>query len=994
MAINTQKIFIPMTKGVNQKADELTFTENQTVENYIFNKKGAIEKRKGYDTVENEATLLTGINKITTYKNQLLAFTFNEMNTLKFQGVSNNADFVPIDDFSLANVTKSNVKANNNEQINMTSASNDYIRVIAYVEDDIDYVEVYDINSGVMVTREVLTSVADKGKVHIKKSPADDGINIFYHDTDSFLYGLSAKTVSNVGNISGATSLVKAIHADSIFDVFASDLVPTVPFYVIHKSTTANECDVLAISTLNAVLGTITMTSMTPIAGSSISIHAQAATDTTIHYNMFWYESLTLTTGCKSALYSSGTSGYIISPVATHPTNYRGTSLSEYKVTQIDYKTGVSITMFNTRSNHLQFDRNQIMIIVVDIDNGIYYTMDYDYTDGILKGSALSTNAYKLNDKIYFGTYMESELQPTSFVFSFDVIPAAVATSLLTVWLKEVAVAKYNTLLAGTYSKHDRLAEPTITANGAEFLSGKKTRLLSNNGDLYSLEGIDLIDFNVNDASLSTIETNNSLYIAGGIPSTYDGASLVENGFNHHPETTALTIFGAGTGVLTAGDYQYVAVYSWTDNNGNIYKSAPSLPLSITATALDKASVTVSYLNITQKEDVKVDIYRTEADGTVFYKLNAYTTDNVKTTVDVVFNDDATSDTQLVGNELLYTTGGILEHISTGNADIAVEHKNRVWLAGQDDPLTISYSKYLKGEGVQFSAFLNLQMETEGGDITALASFNSNLIVFKKSAIYTVSGDGANDLGINSTLTEPFLVSSDIGCINKESLVQTETGIYFKSNKGIYKMDRGLNISYIGAQVEDYNSQDVKSATSVSAENEIRFVVDTDILVYNTEFGQWSTFDITAADSVLFEDKHTIITGDKVKKQNTDNFDNTSDGIVSTLTTGWLKLQGVQGLQRVKKIGFAFTQVNIFSVDISINYDDTVVQTINFAGDTYNELEHLVYRLDKQKCISIKFSIRDNTATYPGGSSTNTQLSGITLEVGLKKGFDKIKVTN
>ena len=50
-------------------------------------------------------------------------------------------------------------------------------------------------------------------------------------------------------------------------------------------------------------------------------------------------------------------------------------------------------------------------------------------------------------------------------------------------------------------------------------------------------------------------------------------------GFNVYPEYLYTTNPPA-SGALSAGQYQYVAVYEWMDNEGNIHKSAPSPALT------------------------------------------------------------------------------------------------------------------------------------------------------------------------------------------------------------------------------------------------------------------------------------------------------------------------------------------------------------------------------------------------------------------------------
>jgi hypothetical protein len=76
-----------------------------------------------------------------------------------------------------------------------------------------------------------------------------------------------------------------------------------------------------------------------------------------------------------------------------------------------------------------------------------------------------------------------------------------------------------------------------------------------------------------------------------------------------------------------------------------------------------------------------------------------------------------------------------------------------------------------------------------GGDITALKAMDDKLIIFKENAIFYLSGDGPNNLGQQDTFIEPQLISSDIGCSVKNSVVLTPAGIFFKSHKGIHLLE-------------------------------------------------------------------------------------------------------------------------------------------------------------------------------------------------------------
>jgi hypothetical protein len=92
---------------------------------------------------------------------------------------------------------------------------------------------------------------------------------------------------------------------------------------------------------------------------------------------------------------------------------------------------------------------------------------------------------------------------------------------------------------------------------------------------IYSQTGINLASFELNN-SVNTSEIGNNLHISGGFLWMYDGVKAVEHGFHLWPEDiTAVGSIAAGS--LAVQQYYYQVCYEWTDNQGNIHRSAPSV---------------------------------------------------------------------------------------------------------------------------------------------------------------------------------------------------------------------------------------------------------------------------------------------------------------------------------------------------------------------------------------------------------------------------------
>jgi len=88
-------------------------------------------------------------------------------------------------------------------------------------------------------------------------------------------------------------------------------------------------------------------------------------------------------------------------------------------------------------------------------------------------------------------------------------------------------------------------------------------------------------NINLNPSNLQAVSIGNGLQMTGGFLAMYDGISAVELGYHVFPEQPTITTSGTGGG-LSPGQYQWTTVYAWTDNFGQIHRSAPSIPVTET----------------------------------------------------------------------------------------------------------------------------------------------------------------------------------------------------------------------------------------------------------------------------------------------------------------------------------------------------------------------------------------------------------------------------
>jgi hypothetical protein len=502
-------------------------------------------------------------------------------------------------------------------------------------------------------------------------------------------------------------------------------------------------------------------------------------------------------------------------------------------------------------------------------------------------------------------------------------------------------------------------------------------------------------------------QLGDNLHIVGGMLKMYDGNRVVEHGFLDVPPKPVFVSDTTTGGVLPNGVYQYIAVYAWKDKAGQLHRSAPSIPLSHTVSGGPKrVTVRIFNLALTEKTDVEIEVYRTDVNGTVFYKQKAGVLDikiNDKTSIFQDFQDSV-DNTTLLSNEVLYTTGGTLDNIVPSGSKYTTTYKNRVFLISSDGR-SLQYSKTREQNGpVEFNDALKIELDSKGGKANTLAVMDNNLIIFKEQAIFTISGEGPNNLGEQDDFRMPQLITSDAGCIDLNSTVVTPSGILFKSSKGIYMLGRDFNVTYIGAPVEAYNAFAVTSATLVVNTNQVRFTLENNkALVYDYFHQRWSTFsNISAVDACIYNGVYTYASPNADIMGESANFTDAGSFIPMSIESSWISLINIQGFERFYKMIILGSYKNSCKFKVSFAYDFNSAYTSEVIIDAGSILETPVYgegvygtttpyggndplfrwRIFPkiQKCDSFRFKIEDINSGVPGESFS---LSNFAAEVGI-----------
>ncbi len=517
------------------------------------------------------------------------------------------------------------------------------------------------------------------------------------------------------------------------------------------------------------------------------------------------------------------------------------------------------------------------------------------------------------------------------------------------------------------------------------------------------------IDFSYKQAG-DFVEFGKNTFLPGSLPLRYNGTFISEVQFLSRPQVTGI---GHAPGPIPADTYDYIAIYEYREANGNIVRSEPSQQVQFNSTG-GTLSISVKSLKVSMLDDadITVRLYRKQASELVFKLVDESVVNNRN--VDVVVIPDATSPANLADNEALYTTGDILANETMP----AISHfgfsNNRLFgVRSEDLNQLLPSKKYVIGEGMQFSNFLNLNAEDNqnrrADKLIASIGMDNKLIVFKRNTVLAIFGDGPDATGANGLFSEPELVTTDVGCTNPRSIVATGDGIYFQSQKGIFLLTRKLETVYKGAPAEGFNGLDISGAVLMEDINQIRWTTfDGVTIVYDYYYDQWKTFsNYQALACFIHKGKMTILQSDGSLQSENDNFDDDGSFIKQKLTTGWLKIGGPQEFQRVYRLYILGEWKSKHTLKVNVYYDYRTYPEQTFEIDATSSDFELAYKpdqsdvetgdvigpyqfnlhLERQKCQAVKVSIEDAQVGSIVGESF--QLTDFSFLVGKKRGMFK-----
>jgi len=540
--------------------------------------------------------------------------------------------------------------------------------------------------------------------------------------------------------------------------------------------------------------------------------------------------------------------------------------------------------------------------------------------------------------------------------------------------------------------------------------------------------------------SSSQIEMGGKSNIFNAQPSYYDGADFSEMGLNNKPFLNNTQTYLTG-GFLSNGTYQIVAIYKWTDATGSIFYSdlsniiGSTYPLVLSGGGVNqKIELDIYAPIISTKSLIELIIY-VKLGSAQFIKNQSFffnpmsQSNSGKYVVSISKYAAPSISNNTLPDNYLYSTatfaaGGDLPTSVITNCIASAIHEDRIFFISQDNPKSLAYSQArIPGYGPEFNQnIFYVDVYDKRGlyedNLSGLAAMDGRLFIFKERSVLYMTGSGPSRANTQNDFATPQLITADVGCISSRSIVLGPQGLMFMSDKGIYLLDRKLQVSYIGASVERFNSRTITSAILLEKVNEIRFsTLEGEILVYNYYANAWSWFtNLPSASACIWKGKYTLLLTDgRVFTESSTHKKilqaGVSTAIIQKISSPWVVVDKKQGWEKVYQALLLGDFKTDHQVKVSFYYDyekyASDVYTIDpLASTQYNlvtrptssEIESGaktdgVYQISidmiRKNCQSFRMEIEDVPLNISLNSGECFALSNISVTFGAKKGPSK-----
>lgn len=1002
MALQRQSVEISFHKGLDTKTDpwRLTLGNFVSLKNIVFDKLGQLTKRNGFGLI---TSLVNPATSLSTYKNSLVAIgsTLQSFSADSNQWISvGNITPVKLNTVPLVRTSTSQVTVD-------AAVSANGLVCEAWLDANTNiYYQISDSTTGQIIKSQTLIGVAVSPRVFC--------LGQYFVVTYLATSGGGTHLKYIAIPITNPTTALASTDISTVVESLTAGYDGVVSNNALYLAYSASDGGgAVRVTYLSSILAQ----GATKVLAGRNATRVSLTADISGSNSIIWVTYLAKTSNDVVTQAYSAALATILAPTVV------------YSATPINNLTSLAtsgvLTLFTELPGTYSYTPNAVTNNVTKI--AVTQAGAVGIASTVKRGVGLGSKAFYIGTTMYMLLAYGQAYQPTYFLIdSSGTIVARLAYS-----------------NGGGYNTSQVLPGANVSSDGDSVSIGylfvdqlvpvNKTQGTTNVNGVYTQTGINLATFEFV-STTSTLEIANDLHLTGGFLSMYDGTTIAEHGFHVWPEDIAIA--NAGGGGLSAQQYYYVSTYEWTDAQGNLHRSAPSVPQGIVSVATGTNTVNVPMLRLTAKQNVRIVLWRWSVAQPTYYQVTTVAAPNINVpTTDSIAITDVAPDASILGNAILYTTGGVIEDICAPATDIFTLFKSRLFILDSEDRNLIWFSKQvIAAVPVEMSDLLTLYVaptlgaQGSTGPITALSSMDDKLIIFKANAAYYVTGQGPDNTGANNDFSDPVFITATVGCANPSSIVLTPNGLMFQSNKGIWLLGRDLSTNYIGAPVEEFNDDVVNSALVIPGTNQVRFTFDSGVVLFYDYFvGQWAEAEgVSAISSTIYGDLHTYmsksvtvtpptgapyVVAPQVLQETPGKYLDNTVPVVMSFLTGWINLDG---LQRYKRFYFMEFLAKYFSphkvvIGIAYDYNPTVRQTETIVPDNSSgnwgdgedwgsdqfyggtsSVEQWQVNVKQQSCQAFQISLNEYfDPTIGPAAGAGLTISSLELVVGIDKNYPR-----
>jgi hypothetical protein len=335
---------------------------------------------------------------------------------------------------------------------------------------------------------------------------------------------------------------------------------------------------------------------------------------------------------------------------------------------------------------------------------------------------------------------------------------------------------------AGTYPhKQPCPAAALSDSSGFTFPTQDWTAFKVSNGFLAGVTAVS----GVNKVSFSkprVATLGETVVFSGSVPRMIGRGDCVELGWPFLAGEPAVAVQYSAGGSIPDGDYSVKAVWKWTDEAGQIHRSAPSQSITQTTGSGNNTLICSAVAPwLTEKASrVVVEFYVNSLSALTTYTLQgSYTWPGFSAAPSVSVTLTSLSATA----EELYSDGDVLPNYHVPGDGGVTAVGRRLWMADASRVYatklwTTGYGPEFNDDAAEDQPSLYVNIPANAGRVVALENLDDKLVVFCERGVYLIQDGGPSNTGAGADFAPPLRIS-DLSIAGPRSSCSTDSGILF-----------------------------------------------------------------------------------------------------------------------------------------------------------------------------------------------------------------------